>query len=169
MNSYTIRRATVADADIIARHRVAMFRDMGDVSTDALASALWAASKSALDSLLRADAYVGWLAVDADDQVIAGAGAHIKAQLPRISHDRSRIEAAAVPLVVNVYTDPAWRGRGVARALMNSLMDWASAQRFDRVLLHASDAGRHLYLSLGFHPTNEMRWSLASATDPAPP
>jgi hypothetical protein len=27
------------------------------------------------------------------------------------------------------------------------------------VALHASDAGRPLYQSLGFVPTNEMRWS----------
>jgi GNAT superfamily N-acetyltransferase len=168
MNRYSIRPATVTDADIIAGHRVAMFRDMGEVSTDALASALLAASRSALVSLLREGAYVGWLAIDARDRVIAGAGAHVKAQLPRMSPDGGRVEAAAVPLVVNVYTEPAWRRRGVARSLMNTLMEWAAARRFDRVVLHASDAGRALYLSMGFHPTNELRWSPATAADPAP-
>jgi GNAT superfamily N-acetyltransferase len=51
------------------------------------------------------------------------------------------------------------RGMGISRALMKVLMQWATAHGFDRVLLHASDAGRALYPSLGFVPTNEMRWS----------
>ena len=42
---------------------------------------------------------------------------------------------------------------------MQTILDWALAQGFDRVSLHASDAGRALYQSLGFEPTNEMRWS----------
>jgi len=60
--------------------------------------------------------------------------------------------------VVNVYTEPEWRGRGIARALMKVLMEWAAGQGADRLVLHASDAGRPLYQSLGFEPTNEMRW-----------
>jgi hypothetical protein len=42
---------------------------------------------------------------------------------------------------------------------MKELMDWASARGCDRVVLHASDAGRDLYESLGFVRTNEMRWT----------
>jgi hypothetical protein len=46
---------------------------------------------------------------------------------------------------------------------MQAMMEWARAQGFDRLLLHASDAGRPLYRSLGFLPTNEMRWSIDDA------
>jgi predicted GNAT family acetyltransferase len=60
--------------------------------------------------------------------------------------------------VVNVYTEPQWRGKGVAKSLLRELMHWASQQGMDRVVLHASDAGRPLYEKLGFRPTNEMRW-----------
>jgi GNAT superfamily N-acetyltransferase len=157
--SYRIRQATPLDADIIARHRVSMFRDMGELPSDALAADLFEHSSPALLTLLRDGTYAGWLALDDKEHIIGGAGAHIKAQLPRVSQDGTRLVIAPVPLVVNVYTEPAWRGRGVARALMSTLMGWAAAQRFDRVLLHASDAGRPLYQSLGFVPSNEMRWT----------
>jgi len=158
VNQYTIRRCTSDDAATIARHRVEMFRDMGDVPTAELASELLERSTRALTALLADGSYVGWFAVDGNASVIAGAGVHIKPQLPRISHDHVRIETCAVPLAVNVYTEPHWRGQGIARALMRVLMEWATAQGTDRVLLHASDAGRPLYESLGFHGTNEMRW-----------
>jgi hypothetical protein len=41
---------------------------------------------------------------------------------------------------------------------MSVLLKWAAGQGTDRVILHASDAARPLYLSLGFEGTNEMRW-----------
>ncbi len=155
---YSIRRATTSDAAIIGRHRVAMFQDMGEVPTDALSTELLSTSVAALTSLFREGSYVGWLAIDASERVIAGAGAHIKPQLPRISQDRVRVALMPVALVLNVYTEPAWRRKGIARALMQRVMEWAAAEGIDRVLLHASDAGRPLYRSLGFVPTNEMRW-----------
>jgi predicted GNAT family acetyltransferase len=62
-------------------------------------------------------------------------------------------------LVVNVYTEAAWRRRGIARTLMKTAMEWSVARGYDRMVLHASDAARPLYASLGFAATNEMRWS----------
>lgn len=166
MTHYHIRSCTKDDAATVARHRVEMFREMGEVPTDELARELLDKSTSALAAALADGTYVGWLAVDDHDRVIAGAGAHIKPQLPRMSHDRSRVEVAPVPLVVNVYSERECRGQGVARALMRVLMKWAATLGSDRVVLHASDAGRPLYTSLGFHPTNEMRWFPPKDFDP---
>jgi len=156
--AYAIRPATAADAVIIAQHRVGMFRDMGEIPTEALGAELLAESTTSLVVWLRDRSYIGWLAIDEGSVVIAGAGVHIKPQLPRISHDGARVVTTHLPLAVNVYTEPAWRGRGIARALMKILMEWTAGQGTDRLVLHASDAGRPLYESLGFEPTNEMRW-----------
>lgn len=158
MSAFTIRMATPADAVVIAEHRVAMFRDMGEVPTQALGAQLLAQSTTVLACWLHDQTYVGWLAADESGAVIAGAGVHIKPQLPRISHDGARVVTTPLPLAVNVYTEPAWRGRGIARSLMKIMMDWAAEQGADRLVLHASDAGRSLYLSLGFEATNEMCW-----------
>lgn len=158
MPDYHIRICNRDDAATVARHRVEMFREMGEVPTDDLARELLEKSTSALAATLADGTYKGWFAVNHDGKVIAGAGAHVKPQLPRISHDQTRVEVTPVPLVVNVYTEPEWRGQGVARALMRALMQWASTSGAERVVLHASDAGRPLYASLGFGPTNEMRW-----------
>jgi hypothetical protein len=40
---------------------------------------------------------------------------------------------------------------------MNAALEWCRANRVDVVILHASKEGRHLYESVGFEPTNEMR------------
>jgi GNAT superfamily N-acetyltransferase len=62
--------------------------------------------------------------------------------------------------ILNVYTDPEYRRRGIARLLMETMIDWCKREGLARVNLHASDAGRHLYESLGFEPSNEMRLKL---------
>ena len=158
MNDYTIRRVTAQEATIVAHHRTRMFQDMGQ-APDHLADELRQSSARALAALLATGEYVGWFAVDGSGAVVAGAGAHVKAQLPRVSLQGDGVADSPVPLVVNVYTEPAWRGRGIARALMRQIMDWAVARGCERVVLHASEAARPLYRSLGFTATNEMRWA----------
>jgi GNAT superfamily N-acetyltransferase len=59
-------------------------------------------------------------------------------------------------LVLNVYVDDAHRRQGVARRLMETLIDWAPGAGIVRLVLHASPDGRRLYESLGFLATNEM-------------
>lgn len=161
---YCIRPAVVGDAAVIAYHRVAMFRDMGQVPTVELASELLQASTSALTALFREGSYVGYLAVGAEDDVIGGAGVHLRPQIPRISSDGTYVVTRPVALMVNVYTEPQWRRRGVARDLVVTLMRWAAGEGLDQMVLHASDAGRSLYTSLGFAGTNEMRWSTSQAS-----
>ncbi len=131
---------------------------MGQVPAGELAGKLLSESKAALASALADGSYAGWLVIDGPGLAVAGAGVHIKPHLPRFTHDGTRVTSSPVPLVVNVYTEAHWRRRGIAKALMNKILQWSAAEGFDRVVLHTSDAGRPLYLSLGFLATNEMRW-----------
>ena len=52
--------------------------------------------------------------------------------------------------VLNVYTRPAYRRKGVAAALLRMLLAEAAAMRLDDVELKATQAGYPLYQSLGF-------------------
>src|SRR5262245_61093511 len=81
VTSFDIRRAVLADAPCIARHRVNMFTDMGQVPSEKLAAELLATSTTAIHAALNDGTYVGWLATGADGAVIGGAGVHIKPQL----------------------------------------------------------------------------------------
>lgn len=148
---YRIRPANVADAPIVAHHRVAMFRDMGALPA-ADEAALAHASRVHLAAALAAGTYHGWL-IEADGAVVAGGGAVLRPLLPRPGHLDGGIEA----YVLNVYTEPAHRRAGLARALMRTVLAWCAERGIARVTLHASDEGRPLYETLGFCATNEMR------------
>jgi GNAT superfamily N-acetyltransferase len=100
---------------------------MGQVPTDALATELLETSTAALGALLRERSYIGWLAIAEGDRVLAGAGANVQSQLPRISHSGIAVTTAPVPLVVNVYTEPEFRGIGIARAGRYSLEPFRAA------------------------------------------
>jgi GNAT superfamily N-acetyltransferase len=149
-----IRVATPRDREAILAHRRGMFQDMGVATAEELdrmvgVTAPWLAASLADGS------YRGWLAETADGRVVAGGGVIIT---PWLARPREADPRHAV--IVNVYTDPGWRGRGVARLIMQTIIAWLRGQGFQSVVLHASDAGRHLYETLGFEPTNEMRLRL---------
>ena len=62
--------------------------------------------------------------------------------------------------IFNVYTELECRRRGVARRLVQVMIEWCRQQGYPWVQLHASDDGRPLYESMGFAPTTEMRPAL---------
>jgi GNAT superfamily N-acetyltransferase len=56
-----------------------------------------------------------------------------------------------------MYTAPAHRRQGIARRVVETIVEWCRAEGFTAIALHASKAGRPLYESFGFQPTSEMR------------
>lgn len=154
--NYTIRTATIADAPVIAHHRASMFRDMG-VIDNAMAASLEAASESYLLKAMASEEYLAWLA-ESGDKIIAGGGMIIRQLLPRPWHIKGGFEAH----ILNMYTEPSHRRRGLARKIMSAMLDWCHLQGINRITLHASDEGRPLYQAFGFIQTNEMRFEIVS-------
>jgi GNAT superfamily N-acetyltransferase len=175
--SYRIRAATVAEAAVLGAHRAAMFREVGRTRSEAAETALRDVATQAIQAAMAAGVYLGWLAERAEPSddlaeaaeasphpdrtfhVIGSASVYLQATLPRPSGDGMGVVTGPTPLVVDVYTHPNWRRRGVARSLMQALLAWAESAGMDRVRLHAAEAGRPLYEQLGFHSTNEMLWT----------
>jgi GNAT superfamily N-acetyltransferase len=155
--NFRIRRATVQDAGIVAWHRARMFQDMGEVSRDAF-EILRAKARAHLEEWLASGDYVGWLATPANklEMVVGGAGVQLKPILAR-PVDAATIGEGRQGTVVNVFTEPQWRRRGIAGLLMKEIITWSKDEHLDRLLLHASDEGRSLYERLGFIAGNEMR------------
>ena len=153
-----VRLATEADAPVVARHRVAMFRDMGTLPAEQ-GPPLLAAAEPYFRRAIPEGTYVGWLAAPAGrpGDIVAGAGIQIREMIPRLRGDGRAIDSGPQGLIVNVYTEPAWRRRGIAELLMREILRFTRQRGIHNVVLHASDDGRALYEKLGFRQTNEMR------------
>jgi GNAT superfamily N-acetyltransferase len=158
---FTIRLATSGDVDAIAEHRARMFEEMGEVPPETF-EILRAKSRERLRGLLTRGEYIGWLAIPAQrpDIVAGGAGVQLREVLPHplpCANEGNKIAEGRHAIILNVFTEPDWRRQGVAVLLLQTIIDWARAERLDRLVLHASEAGRSLYARLGFVDTNEMR------------
>lgn len=148
MAEITMRRTTLDDVMTIAHHRTAMFADMG-VGTEQTRAQGTIHFSDWLQEALQDGTYLGWFACDGE-RVIAGAGIWLLEWIP--GFDGTRI----CPYVFNVYTEPDYRRRGLARQLMTTLIDYCRAAGYARLRLHASLAGQTLYESLGFVDKREM-------------
>ena len=148
-----IRPATLVESDFetIVHHRVAMFRDMGHADKSAL-DAMSARFRPWLRRKMETGEYLAWFALAPDSSIASGLGLWLMDWPPHM--------VGAVQWrgnILNVYTEPAYRRKGIARALMQIALEWWAANHLDIVILHASEDGRGLYESFGFEPTNEMR------------
>jgi GNAT superfamily N-acetyltransferase len=148
-----IREAQVEDIPEILRQRVGMYEAMG-VGDPHSRAEMASASGKILPQAIRDGSFRGWLA-EVDGNVVAGGGAFVTDWL---SHPGDLICRKAT--VLNVYTDPEYRRRGIARKLMEVILDWCRREGFADVFLHASHEGRPLYEGLGFQVGNEMRLKL---------
>ena len=126
---YRVRLATIADVDILVRHRILMFTEMG-VPLDA----------AELDAAFRA-----WLVEDAGGAVAGGGGITIIPWPPGPRYVGDRLA-----FVYNVYTEAAHRRRGLARQIMNTIHDWCRAEGISSLALNASRDGQPLYESMGY-------------------
>ncbi|MEF2280174.1 GNAT family N-acetyltransferase [Deinococcus sp. YIM 134068] len=130
----SFRHATPADAETIARHR---YPEESNAAERPIYAA-WVADA------LRRGVYLGFLVENAGE-VVAGAGLTLLEWGPTRGDPcpyRARI--------VNVWTHPDHRRRGLARALVTRCLDAARDRGVTRVSLGTSELARPLYESLGF-------------------
>jgi GNAT superfamily N-acetyltransferase len=139
---YRIRPATLDDADVLARQRIAMFTDMG-VPLDA--GALDRAFKIWLADVMPAGTYRAWLAETMDGEIAAGGGITVVPWPPGPRYPSDRLA-----FVYNVYSEPAHRRRGLARQIMETIHAWCRDHGVSSLALNASADGKPLYEAMGY-------------------
>lgn len=149
-----IRRARTEDLKHTLHHRLAMFEEMG-FRDGAVLDRVEAVSREYFTEAFRAGTYLGWMAEDSNGRVVGGGGIVVAAWpgFPGENH-------AKRAWILNMYTEPDARRRGVARRLMQEMIEWCRGEGYGSVSLHASESGRPLYKSMGFRPTKEMTLKL---------
>jgi GNAT superfamily N-acetyltransferase len=144
-----IRTLSAGDQDVICRHREAMFLEMG--RDPKLVAAMSLPFRSWLEDRLAQKRYFGFVA-EQDGRVVGGVGMMVIDWPPHPSHPLQNSRG----YILNLYVDPDHRGKGLARRLMQAAEDQFARLGIDFMTLHASDAGRSVYASLGWQATTEM-------------
>ncbi|MEO0561248.1 MAG: GNAT family N-acetyltransferase [Chloroflexota bacterium] len=147
--SYTTRPATLNDATIICHHRNAMFAEIGH--NPASVAAMDNAFGPWLQQHMPRGEYIGWMIEDDDRRIIGGGGVWTHEGIPNTLMPHHRTAH-----VVNIYVEPEYRRQGIARHIMETIIEWAKAEQIAEVTLHASREGLPLYKQLGFTSGNHM-------------
>lgn len=157
---FTVRAATRDDASILARQRIELYRDLGQLP-EATADPLLAAARRYFEHAIASGEFHGWLASPSGGpgEIIAGAGLRLRAIAPRPGRKPGEVSAVPQGLVTNVFTERTWRRQGAGALVLRHVIDWARANHLASLVLHASSEGRPLYEKLGFEATNEMRYT----------
>lgn len=135
---------TQDDRHTVARHR---YPDLHETHPALANYAHW------LTDALAQDVYRGWL-YKQDEQAVAGIGLILLNWGPS-KNDPSPMRAR----VVNVFTAPEVRRRGLARALLTHALDETHRLGIQTVNLGTSEMGRDLYKEFGFqfYPSEMLR------------
>lgn len=153
---YSLRPATVHDAELIQTHRTAMFTEMG--SDPAKLARVHETGVQWHRRMLAGGRYTALLA-ETDGQVVAGAGL-LWNDLPPNADTDGTVRA----YLMNVYVDPAHRGQALARMLVQAALDECRVRGVEIVTLTASEAGRPTYDRLGFVAVPEMKLLLGEVS-----
>ncbi len=147
-----IRAAGAGDAALLSELRVRAHLERHDGEPSAHATFLAACeaffSRALADRTVRA-----WFAFDGE-RAVGVAALHLIATLPR-AHACDVARGTLDGRVRNVYVDPEYRRRGIARALMREVLAEAARERVDRLALGTSTMGKLLYERMGFVPKDD--------------
>jgi len=143
---FRLARATIRDIDALTRCRLDLFRELQGEPAPAVAAGFEVRCREALREGFAGDTLVAWVARPAGGEPIGSLILLLYPRLPSLANLRTR-----EGYLINVYTRPDCRGRGVGGALMDAALAHARRLGLARIRLHASPLGRPLYDRYAFH------------------
>jgi GNAT superfamily N-acetyltransferase len=157
MNEPILRPARFADIPMLALFRRLMFEDMCVAEQRDFDLEELRVMEAVFSEHLRArlgEEIQAWV-ITVDERIASCAAVSVLPTVPAPGRLDMRMA-----LLHNVHTLPEFRRRGFARRLVETAVAWCREEGFSRLTLNASAAGRPLYESLEFRPTNQMSLKL---------
>ncbi len=133
------RKAEKDDVSQLVELRKRQLTDEGSLASNDISGELEAYFTSSLEN----GTLVCWVAKESGEIVATGGVCFF--QLPPTFTNPT----GYISYITNMYTKPEYRRRGIAAKLLELVMDEAAQKKY-KMLLHASDMGRSLYMKSGF-------------------
>ena len=150
-----LRRTNARDLPTLVEHRRRMWEEIGGPTRAELDRADPAYRRWVVRET-RAHRFIGFLVEDAKGRAAGSGAVWLQPAQPR----PGRLSRLHMPYILSMFTEPEFRGRGVASRLVRAMVRWATLHGYRRIFLHASSMGHPVYATLGFSDGNEMRLEL---------
>ena len=145
------KKLTETDLNTFIKMRINQLREEGAKEDIDLTPAL----KDYYSRHMADGTFVSWLAFDGD-KIIGTSGMSFVEKSPYFGCPSGRIG-----LLSSMYTNPEYRRQGIAKELLDRVVNEAKAYGCGTVQITASDMGVKLYTSYGFkHNENFMQYKL---------
>ena len=138
------KRATASDIDILVETRIEVLRAANHLSEDIDMSLVEEKSYEYYNHCFDAGDHVAYLVYDGKNFAACGGVSFYKV-MPTYNNP-SGINA----YVMNMYTRPEYRRKGIANEVLDLLLKEAVTQDIKRITLEATDAGKPVYMKYGF-------------------
>lgn len=139
-----VREAVAADIPALVALRMALFGELGELDDPLAEPELRQATQAYFSEAMGQGSARTWV-VEVNGEPVACGTLALFVRPPYPGNLAGR-EA----YLLNMYTRPAWRKRGMASALLEAMQAHAREQRLGKLWLHASEEGRALYERFGF-------------------
>jgi GNAT superfamily N-acetyltransferase len=150
------RRATIDDASVLVDYRVRFLNELFKHPEDAETAVIRKSLLQYFTKAIPSRDFIAWVA-EYDGKVIA-TGGMVVWQKPAIY---GGVESGKLGYLLNFYTIPEARRKGVGTQLLNELIKEAKSLRLKYLHLHASKDGINIYRKAGFvehwQPELELR------------
>ena len=151
---FFIRPAMVGDINDIVRLRRVMFESMGYDDAELLNKNDQFNKNYFYENIANKN-FNGWVALTSKNVVVGTVGLVIDQHPPSPNNPSGKIG-----YIMNLCVDKEFRRQGIARHLMNTILDYTKKIKIQVTELHATEIGRGLYADLGYKDCNAMRLTI---------
>lgn len=141
---FEYRKATIDDLDLLTKTRIEVLRAANNLSSDTDMYEVEMESYEYYKLALKNDSHTAYLVFD-EGKFIGAGGISYYVVMPTY-HNPTGKKA----YVMNMYTKPAYRRKGIAMKTLDLLIQDAQKRGINSITLEATDMGKPLYEKYGF-------------------
>ncbi len=141
----TYRRAGTNDIETLIDFRIRFLNELYNHPENEESKALKPALRQYFSQAIPANDFISWLA-EYDGKIIGTSGMVVW----RLPSRYGGLEAGRLGYILNMYTIPEARNKGICTQLLNELIKEAKSLGLKYVHLHASADGMNIYKKAGF-------------------
>lgn len=141
------RRATINDVETLVSFRIRFLNELGNHPENEETKILRNSLKQYFSESIPSNCFVGWLA-ECEGKVVGTSGMVVWQMPGRYGG----LEEGRLGYILNMYTVPEARGKGICTRLLDELMKEARKLGLKYLHLHASEEGAGIYKKAGFYP-----------------
>lgn len=145
------RKANMNDIQELIRLRIDFIQEMQKIEQDSDVKRLRESLQEYFNDKMSYDSFIAWLAEE-NNTIVGTSGVCFYTLPPSFKNISGN-----VAYIMNMYTEPSFRNRGIASALFAKAVEEAKCRGYKKISLHATEMGKPIYTRFGFRVSeNEM-------------